>query len=300
MSVLSVFSFSVAAQSAPRPFFLMGDGTIWIKNDHTGKAAKVHLVDAQGKFNEQAYTEIDAVFGFPTMQMGEHISQRLICMLDYFSDFFAQGKQIHLISGYRSPEYNQGLRDQGKLAAKTSVHQDGLALDFYLSGVDSKKMWETIRHKDCCGVGHYGGKSIHLDAARPRFWEAATSGVHTNASENNKLIYFSTEFDRYQPGDRVRVFLAGISDYGFGVEPQLSLVRDVEGKQNETDLPLENETASCQAVATHKDARFLYVTLPADLRQGRYRVRINFCDRPFDEMPEMKVSNEIEVIRGEG
>lgn len=297
VSVCFMFCLSgnVGAQSIAHPFFLMGDGQVWIKNDHTGQDVKARIVDADGNLVDKAFDDVDRIFGFPTQQMGEHISQRLICMLDYFSDLFAKGKQIHLISGYRSPEYNQGLRDQGKLAAKTSVHQDGMALDFYLHGVEGKKMWETIRHKDCCGVGHYGGKSIHLDAARPRFWEAATSGVHTKASEDNKLIYFSTEFDRYQPGERMRVFLSSVSDYGFGVEAGLSLVHDAAGEQKSAGLSLENATTACQTVVEHKDTRFLFVTLPADVQPGRYRIRINFCDRPFEEMPEMKVSNLIEI-----
>ncbi len=73
---------------------------------------------------------------------------------------------IFLTSGYRSPEYNADLKKAGGIVAKTSTHMDGLALDFYIEGVNGKELWELIQEKNCCGVGHYGGKeSISMLAA---------------------------------------------------------------------------------------------------------------------------------------
>ena len=123
----------------------------------------------------------EQVFGFPTSEKQEHISPRLLFMLSYFSDLVAPGRMIAIESAYRSPDYNDKIRKKGANAARTSTHMDGMALDFWLEGVDGKKLWQTIREQDCCGVGHYGGKTIHLDAGRPRFWEAATSGTKTAA-----------------------------------------------------------------------------------------------------------------------
>jgi uncharacterized protein YcbK (DUF882 family) len=170
---------SVSAQSNPTPFFLMGDGRIHIQNVQTNQEAKVDLLRSDGSLNESALEQVDAVFGFTGRGKGDHISPRLIFMLNYFSNLVAPGRTIFMTSGYRSPEYNAGLRKAGKNAAKTSVHMDGLALDFYIEGIKGKELWEIIRQKECCGVGHYGGNEIHLDAARPRFWEAATSKVNT-------------------------------------------------------------------------------------------------------------------------
>ena len=61
--------------------------------------------------------------------------------------------------------------------ASTSTHMDGTAIDFYIDGVDGKGLWEMIRHEACCGVGHYGGRTIHLDAGRPRFWQGVAIDV---------------------------------------------------------------------------------------------------------------------------
>ena len=100
--------------------------------------------------------------------------------------------------------------------AKTSLHIDGMALDFSIEGVKGLELWEMIRQKNCCGVGNYGGDIVHLDAGRPRFWEKATAGVGTGESDHNRRLPLSTEFDRYRSGQKVRLILASLSDLGFG------------------------------------------------------------------------------------
>jgi len=279
-------------------FFLMGDGNLRIHNTHTEKEVGVELLAPDGSFREEGFRKIDEVFGFPTEEKGEHISPRLIFMLDYFCDLAGPDKTVHLVSGYRSPEYNTSLRNAGANAAKTSQHLDGMALDFYLDGIDGKELWELIRRKNCCGVGHYGGKTIHLDSARPRFWEASTSKVRTGESEQNRRIYVSSDFDRYRPGDPVRLSFSSVSDFGFGVGPTVFLVDDPEGKHAVAEARLHGgEGSDCLMIRDRRSSRFLHLTLPSNLHQGRYRLRVDFCSKPFEAMPERVVSNEIEVLK---
>jgi uncharacterized protein YcbK (DUF882 family) len=277
-------------------FFLMGDGKLHIRNMHTNREASAVIHAPDGTFDEAGLSRIDAVFGYTGQGGGDHISLRLLCMLDYFSDLAAPGRMIHMISGYRSPQYNASLRDAGGNVAKTSLHMEGMALDFYIKGVSGKKLWNLVRSRDCCGVGHYGGDSIHLDAARPRFWEAATSKVRTGESDFNRRIYASTDYDRYRPGDPVRLSLAAVSDFGFGVQPIVALVKDASGRETVSRLPLRlAQTIDCLMIANRDAARSLSFLLPRDLQPGRYRLRIDYCNRPFDVMPENTVSNEIEI-----
>jgi hypothetical protein len=42
-------------------------------------------------------------------------------------------------------------------------------------------------------------------------------------------------------------------------------------------------------------ARFIYLDLPREIPEGRYRIRLNFCQRPFEQMPLKAVSNAIEI-----
>ncbi|MBF0105247.1 MAG: DUF882 domain-containing protein [Deltaproteobacteria bacterium] len=279
------------------PFFLMGDGRLKLKNIKNGLVADVKLVTDDLTLNDSAFDKIDQVFGFPTKAKGEHISQRMLFMLDYFSDLAAKGKTIHIKSGYRSPTHNQSLRDQGKTAAKTSTHVDGMALDFYITGVDGKEMWELIRSKDCCGAGNYGGNTVHLDSGRPRFWQKETSKVWTGESDFNRNIYLSTDYDKYRQGATVRMFFTSISDFGFGVKKRVFFVTDTEGNAVVAKTMINTTSGTeCLPVTTRDEARFIYAEIPPDLEPGFYRIKIDFCQRPSEEMPESRVSNLIEIV----
>jgi uncharacterized protein YcbK (DUF882 family) len=294
--LLSLSAITGASADGGR-FFLMGDGKIHIKNMHTGQEATATLVNPDGSLNEEGFAKIDQVFEFPTKEKGEHISPRLLFMLDYFSDLVAPGKLIKMESGYRSPDYNTALRDAGGNVAKTSIHMDGMALDFSIDEVNGKKLWELIRSKDCCGVGHYGGASIHLDAARPRFWEASTSKVRTGESDYNRHIYLSTDFDRYRARDTVRLSLSAVSNYGFGIKRSAALVDDPDGYKTITTAQIKAEgAAECITIPDRQASHFITLTLPANLHEGRHRIRIDFCQRPFEQMPLKTISNEIEIV----
>ncbi len=282
-------------------FFWMGSGTLHLKNLRNKKEARVDLLNRDGSLNDAAFTDVDRVFGFPTAEKGEHISPRLLFMLSYFADHAAPGKMITIESGYRSPDYNDGIRKKGANAARTSTHIDGMALDFWIAGVDGKELWQTVREKNCCGVGHYGGKSIHLDAGRPRFWEAATSGTKTKEPDYNRHIYLSTDFDRYTPEAKVRLSLSGISTFGFGVKPTARLygMADVDKPVAQVQIATGN-TSDCLILSDRKRSRFMYIALPAELPAGRFRLKLEFCERPFIQMPAEVLSNEIELIKTAG
>ncbi len=293
---LLVTAPGLAAQEPMAPFFLMGDGWVHIRNAQNNLEIKVHLLNADGSLNDAALSRVDTVFGFSSKDPEDHISPRLLFMLDYFSDLVAPGKLIHLHSGYRNPEYNQKLKQAGLTVAKTSLHIDGMALDFSIEGVKGRDLWEIVRQKNCCGIGYYGGEVVHLDAGRPRFWEKATAGVDTGESDYNRRLTLSTEFDRYRPGQRVRLILASLSDLGFGINRSGGLVGDREGEEFVAGLNLQNSgSQDCIFIQDRRATRFIYFDLPQEITEGRYRIRLNFCQRPFEQMPLKAVSNEIEI-----
>ena len=257
------------AQSNPGPFFLMGDGKLHIQNVKTQQEADVGLMLPDGTLDESALEQIDSVFGLSGQRKGEHISPRLLFMLDYFSDLVAPGKVIYLTSGYRSPEYNDNLKKAGGIVAKTSTHMDGLALDFYIEGVNGKDLWELIREKNCCGVGHYGGKEIHLDASRPRFWEAATSKVDTNESDYNRRLFLSTDFDRYQAGQQLRLSFSSVSNFGFGIRKKAVLMAEPEGSNSLIEIDIQAQSAvDCLPINDRQTSHWINLTLPQKY-QGR-------------------------------
>jgi len=295
--VVLLHGLTMSSSELPR-FFRVGDGQIHIRNEHSGREANVRLFDTKWDFNEKALREIDDVFGFPDISKDEHVSLRLLCLLDHFSDIVAPGRLIHLISGYRSPSYNEKLKKSGGNVAKTSTHIDGMAIDLFIEGVDGKILWETIRKENCCGVGHYGGRVVHLDSGKPRFWEAATSKVDTQESEFNRRIYLSTVYDRYKRGEIVRFLLTSISNFQFGIQKTATLVNDVEGKNRPIRLSVQSQPEEECILINHRDAsRSIVSILPLDTEPGRYRIKLHFCKRPFEQRPSVILSNEIEIVR---
>lgn len=298
--LLSFMLFTTAqahAEAKDKLFFLMGDGKIHIRNAKTGKEAKVSLLNSDSQLISASFERIDEVFNFPTKQKGENISPRLIFMLDYFSDLVSHGKVIILESGYRSHDYNSNIRNKGANAAKTSTHIDGLALDFHIDGVNGKKLWEVIKQYQCCGVGHYGGNTVHLDAARPRFWEASTSKVHTGESDYNRRIYLSTDYDRYKSGETVRLSLSSVSDFGFGIKKDIAIIDTAAASTIAANASIKNHgDKDCVMINDRKSSRFIYFTVPEGVKAGRYKVMVDFCEKPFEQMPRKVFSNEIEII----
>jgi len=285
------------AEEEQGPFFLMGSGQLHLKNRRNGREARIALLNTDGTLNDAALNEVDRVFGFPTAAKGEHISPRLLGMVSHFADRVAPGKTIQIESAYRSPAYNDGIRKKGANAARTSAHMDGMALDFWIKGIDGRKLWQIIREQDCCGVGHYGGKAIHLDAGRPRFWEAATSGTKTAEPDHNRHLYLSTDYDRYRPGARLRLSLSGLSTFGFGVKPKAVVEAGDTGERSPLTLDLPAAGGSdCILLSDRKATRFLYASLTPTLPPGRYRIGLEFCNRPFPQMPAAALSNAIELV----
>lgn len=177
---------------------------------------------------------------------------------------------------------------------------DGLALDFWLEGVDGKRLWETIKAKNCGGIGHYGGKTVHFDAGRPRFWEAATSGTRAPGAGQQPASLPGHRADPplRGPGTRPAVVL----------QPQfLCLWRAA----NRAALPcLQSAATGCQcpprpehqAPSARRSATARWPTrspaqLPANTPPGRYLIKTEFCDKPFPQMPSETFSNPIELHR---
>jgi len=290
------FGASEAGETEIRRFFRMGDGHIHIRNAHNGYKADVQLLKHDGSLNEDAFTALDRVFGFSPRERDDHVSLRLIFLLDYFSGRVAPGRIIELHSGYRDPQYNQRLRSLGGNVAPTSTHMDAMAIDFSIKGVSGKKLWETIRKEECCGVGYYGGDMVHLDSGRPRFWEAATSKVNSGESRFNRRIYLSTQFDRYKPGEDVHLTFSAVSDYPFGVKRAIDIVSEDKADEDSAIVTQIRGDNECVSITDRSAGRSLYAPLPQDLPPGRYRIRVEFCRIPFPQMPARTISNPLEVV----
>jgi len=268
-------------------FFLSGDGQLRLENIKTGDRASIRYRDAQGSYPQAAQLRIDRLFGIPD-GAEDHISLRLVSLLDYVEDRYRL--PIRINSGFRSPEYNGQLRAKGRLAAKASLHMEGMASDIVLGKRLAPRVFEDIQALSCCGVGYYHGESLHLDTGPARFWDETSSKVHTDISSHNKLVMLRTDRDVYLPGERIRLRIARITDYPIGISVTASVERNGERVAGSA---LADGGDDCMTVAGPAQ-RNLSFPVPSGLPQGpRLRLRLGLCNKPFPGMPDRILSNEL-------
>jgi uncharacterized protein YcbK (DUF882 family) len=76
-----------------------------------------------------------------------------------------------VISGYRSPQTNERLRESGHGVAQRSLHMQGRAIDVRLAGVDCADLSARALDLKRGGVGYYRSSDfVHLDTGPFRTW----------------------------------------------------------------------------------------------------------------------------------
>lgn len=95
-------------------------------------------------------------------------------LLDVLHDLHARlhtGEPFHVVSGYRSPKTNAGLRTKSSGVARKSFHMKGMAIDIRVPGVDTAALTKAARAMRAGGVGYYRKSGfIHLDIGPVRNW----------------------------------------------------------------------------------------------------------------------------------
>lgn len=286
-----LLSSLIAAGAPSGRFFFEGDGRVHLVNGRTGAGGPITYRTPAGDYPESAQRRINQIFGVPP-HASEGIAIRLTALLDYLQDQL-KGGRIQIVSGYRSPAYNEGLRRQGRLAARTSMHLEGMAADIEMEGVEGRRLWMFVRGLNCCGAGYYHAKSVHVDVGPSRFWDETSTGVEQDLGARNKLVLLRTEWDRYRPGAEVRMTLGRITDYPIGVRRDGQLIH---AGQEVAGVRLEDGRADCLVIPTRSAARALVWKIPARVApMDKARIRISFCQPRFPEMPEGIDSNPISI-----
>jgi uncharacterized protein YcbK (DUF882 family) len=306
--ILLVFGFnasgSAISKKTPdiRRFYYEGDGRINLVCPKNGLSFKGRFRKDKGIYNEKALNKINRLFGTGNDKPASNISLRLIEFLDYLEDTIHPGAKIIIASGYRSPQYNTDLRNKGKLAAKASLHQYGMAADIMIQGTSSKRVWNVIKKLGFGGTGYYHGKFVHVDVGPARFWDEKTSGVGTNISIHNKLIGIVTDYDVYLPGDMIALRFIRMTSFPVGVSPEFVL--ESVGKKGRLKEVLRFNPTFANATGS-KCPHFLDIgqmmgidwQLPGDISSGRYKIRASFCQKEWKDMPAQVLTPVFSVSR---
>jgi uncharacterized protein YcbK (DUF882 family) len=282
-------------------FFYNGDGKINLLSAKNGISFNGQYRKSKGIYDEKALKTIHRLFGAEKDRPLSTVSLRLIEFLDYLEDHLHPGARITIVSGYRSPQYNTDLRNKGRLAAKASLHQYGMAADIKIQGISSKRVWNTVKKLRFGGTGYYKGKLVHIDVGPARFWDEKTSGVGTDISTQNKLIGLVTNYDFYLPGEMIDLRFIRMTAFPIGVSPEFILEKIEKNGQLKKIVRFKPLFAiapktPCPQFSDIDQMTGIRWKLPGDLLPGRYKIRTYFCNRLWEDMPVEIFTPEFDII----
>ena len=281
-------------------FNFSGDGSLYMFSERTNLSFEGQYRTNSEGYDKAAIEKICQVFGAPSPDSALGLSLRFVEFLDYLQDHFNPKAKITITSGYRNPEYNTLLRDRGKLAAKASLHQYGMAADLKIEGVRAKALWNYLKSLKFGGAGYYNGSAVHVDVGPARFWDQNTSGVGTGISDDNKLICLVSDFDVYQPGDTVVLRFIRMTAFPIQVQPEFSLV-SLKGRGNgrsehpftpEFSVPHKEKGPEFNNMAQMDRIRW---HMPNDIPPGHYTIKAKFYGDQWKEMPKEIETLEIKI-----
>ena len=140
------------------------------RNEHTGESFNgVYRVG--NKYLPDAFERISYVLrDFRTGEVFP-MDPRVIDILAAVHRRVGRSEPVRVLSGYRSPKTNAGLRKASSGVAKNSFHMYGQAIDMQIPGVSTSNLRNAALSLKAGGVGYYPRSSfVHIDTGNVRSW----------------------------------------------------------------------------------------------------------------------------------
>jgi uncharacterized protein YcbK (DUF882 family) len=148
-----------------------GPGEVTLRSYTTGERLRVRLVDEQGNVLEQGRKRLAWILRSGPDDRASPPQPDLVRMLYKVADHFGRKHEVVVISGYRSPEYNELRTRQSRQVGKESRHMKGEAIDIRIDGVSIVALHRYLRKLRAGGVGYYPDSHfVHIDIGPPRHW----------------------------------------------------------------------------------------------------------------------------------
>lgn len=294
VALLALLPLPVRADQTAR-FYFTGDGALRMANAHFDETLDVRYRAADGRYDDAALAAIARFFRSRTDGRSGPMSLRLIELLDYLEDHY-RPRRLTLVSGYRSPEFNQALRAGGRRVAEASMHTEGMAADVQPAGLDLRRLWNTLRREQLGGVGLYQAEGfLHLDTGKPRFWEAATSKVERHLARENARLFARTDFDRYDTLEGALISLHAVTALPIGVRDRARVAGETLAiAPRDGSVPAEGD---CWVFGEPAARYELTVTSPSTPPDRRAPIVLETCAPRIGATPAELVTNPVEQRR---
>lgn len=147
------------------------EGELALYNVHTKESLRVRYRDEEGRYDLSALDDVNNILRCHHTGEVASMDPRVIEHINLVQKTLGGDGEIHVISGYRSPEYNAQLVKRSRRAARHSLHVEGQAVDFFIPGFRLRTIRQAAMKLQYGGVGYYPrAKFIHLDCGPFRFW----------------------------------------------------------------------------------------------------------------------------------
>jgi len=164
LSLIFVVSQAQAEVAAPQ-----GDGTIRLYNYHLQEFAEVSFRNASGLI-PSGFDQVKKILRSRGNQTQTEMDVRLIDLIDFLQDHF-QADTIEIISGYRDPDFNAKLKQEGHKVSGESRHMNGGALDIHIDEIREETLRDYLLSLGLGGVGYYGPLDfVHVDFGPVKQW----------------------------------------------------------------------------------------------------------------------------------
>lgn len=287
------------AAAAPARFFFAGDGHLALRHAYFDTTLDVRYRHRDGTYDAAALQQIEHFFRSREDGKEAPVSLRLIELLSYVQEHY-HPRQMILLSGFRSPEFNLDLHNAGRATALASLHTEAMAADIMFVGLDMGRLWRHLRDLSTGGVGYYrANKFLHVDTGPPRFWEASTSRVTENLSADNARIFLRSDFDRYSRVEGAVCSLHSVTAFPIYIAGQAEFIGPA-GKQTVALRPLSGAKAredGCFAVEPPADTHQFRISGGGEVGAAASSAHIilSTCEPRIGKTPVQIESNRIEV-----
>lgn len=157
-------STSFATLSTPRPRILV------LNNLNTGESLKTEFFNGKG-YNASELSRLNHFFRDYRANKITKIDPSLFDHLFRLQAMLETNKPVQLISGYRTLNTNNNLREHTRGVAKHSYHTLGKAMDFHIEGIQLSNIRKAAMKMRMGGVGYYPSSNfVHIDTGPVRAW----------------------------------------------------------------------------------------------------------------------------------
>ena len=147
------------------------EGRVTLFNVWTDERLEVTYRNEAGEYDLEALDDVNYILRCHYTGEVAAIDVRVLEHVNLVQKKLGSQREIHVISGFRSPEYNAMLVRSGRRAARNSLHVQGQAIDIQIPGVHPKMVRQAALQLEYGGVGYYPrSKFVHLDSGPFRHW----------------------------------------------------------------------------------------------------------------------------------